>query len=257
MTPGRYIPNNTPLHRLDPRVKIVSVACLITAVFGTRFFFAALPMIPILLGLGRLAQIPYLALWKSLWPVLPFLAITSLLNAFLTPGQSIGLFSYKIEAITVEGIYRGLQISTRLCAVVLIVALLTMTTSPLELSDGLQALFRPFCYLYLPVNEFALALTIALRFVPTLFDEADRLHKAQIARGADFSGKGLGGIAKWLPLLVPLFVSAFSRADRLAISLELRGYQENSTRTHFRPLSLTRYDALVLFGVLFLMLCAL
>jgi energy-coupling factor transport system permease protein len=257
MPTGRYIPNNTPLHHLDPRVKILCVTCLITAVFGSRFFFVALPMLPILLGLGRLAQIPFRVLWNSLWPVLPFLAITSLLNAFLTPGQAIIIFSVKIEAITIEGLYRALQISTRLCAVVLVVALLTLTTSPLELSDGLQALFRPLGYLHFPVSEFALALTIALRFVPTLFDEADRLHKAQIARGADFSGNGLGGIAKWFPLLVPLFVSAFSRADRLAISLELRGYQGNIVRTHFRPLSLTQYDALVFLGVLFLMLCVL
>lgn len=257
MTFGRYISGNTPLHRLDPRAKILCAICFMGAVFGTRFFFTAIPLIVVLLGLARLAKLPWRVIWQNLLPIMPILAVTCLLNAVMTPGHPLTFGTVKWDAITEEGIYRGVQIAGRLCAVVMIAALLTLTTSPLELADGLESLFRPLRHLRLPTGEFALALTIALRFVPTLFDEADRLFKAQMARGADFSGNVFRRIPKMLPLLLPLLVSAFSRADRLAIALELRGYQTSGLRTRFVPLLMTRYDRLVLLSVFLLMVCVL
>ena len=259
ITLGRYVPGESALHRLDPRTKIVGAGVLAIGLLGARSGFTPVGFILCVLFLARACRFPLRLLAGNLRPLLPLLALTLILNALLTPGQTCYEIPLGAGRFTCEGVERGLFLVARLSSLVLGTSLLTLATSPLELADGLEALLRPFRRIGLPAHELAMTTTIALRFVPILVDEADRLRKAQLARGADFGGGPVRRIRSLFPLLLPLFLSAFGRADRLAIAMEARCYQGDRGRTRYRTYSLGAMDGVALAGAVLgsgLALCA-
>ena len=191
----------------------------------------------ILLGfLAATAQLPLRMLLGNLKPLLPLLLLTFGLNAILTPGSPVAALPLGLGEVTAAGLKRGLFLSGRFAALVLAASVLTLTTSPLDLADGLESLLKPLRRVGVPTHELAMTTTIALRFIPILIDEADRLRNAQLARGADFGGGPVRRVRSLFPLLLPLFVSAFSRADHLAVAMEARCYRGDVGRSRYRQL---------------------
>ena len=250
ITLGRYIPGDSALHRLDPRVKIGCSVAFMGAVLGTGSGVVLLGCLILLSLLGRRSGLPLRLLLGNLKPLIPILLLTLGLNAVLTPGKTAYTLPNGLGDLTWEGIARGLFLTVRLSTLVVGTSLLTLTTSPLALADGLESLLSPFRRLGLPAHELAMTTTIALRFVPILVDEADRLRRAQLARGADFGGGPVRRVRSLLPLLLPLFISAFGRADRLAVAMEARCYRGNEGRTRFGVLCITGTDCAVLAATL-------
>lgn len=233
ITLGQYFPGFSALHRLDPRTKIICALLFIVAVFLAQnpATFIFLVLFVSLLVLTSRISIPVLI--KGIKPVIFILTFTSLINLFLTKGSGEPLFSYHFINIYEEGIYRAIFMSLRV--IILINGsslLLSYTTSPISLTDGLESLLSPLKKIKVPVHSFAMMMSIALRFIPTLVEETDKIMNAQKSRGADFSSGGLIKRAKALiPLLVPLFVSSFKRADELATAMECRCYRGDKNRT--------------------------
>ncbi len=240
---GQYVPGDSFVHRLDPRTKLVAVVLYSTLIFVVRTPTAFTLAAGFALVAVLLARIGPRFLWRGLRPILIFLAITFVLNVMLTEGQPW----IKLGPVTVthEGVRIGAQMAARLILLVLFSSLLTLTTTPIALTDGLERLLRPFRSVGLPATELALMMTIALRFIPTLLDEAERILKAQQARGARFQvGGPLAQIRAMIPVLVPLFVAAFRRADDLALAMEARGYRGGAGRTRMKELNLSYRDVL-------------
>jgi energy-coupling factor transport system permease protein len=245
LTVGQYFPGNSLLHRLDPRTKILGVVLLSIAIFLPKAWPGYLLAALFCLGVTLLAQVPLRFILRGLRPVIFFLAITVVFNAFLTPGEP--LFYVWRWAVTREGLVLSLVASIRLVLVVVVASLLTLTTSPIRLTDGLERLLRPLSPLGVPAHELALMMTIALRFIPTLTEEADRIMRAQAARGADFqSGNLINRVKGLIPVMVPLFVAAFRRADELATAMEARGYRGGRGRTKMKELAFTGLDVMAL-----------
>ena len=241
ITIGQYFPGKSILHRLDPRVKIV-----LTMAFIIMLFIASNP-IGLLVGILFLvltygiSRIPPIMILKSLKPVLPIILFTSLLNMFFIEGTP--LFQWWIIKITLEGVTTAIVMSIRILCLIAGTSLLTYTTSPIALTDGIERLCSPLNRLKLPVHELAMMMTIALRFIPTLIEETDKIMSAQKARGADLETGGLMQRAKALiPILIPLFVSAFRRADELAVAMECRCYRGGEGRTRMKQLKIQAYD---------------
>ncbi len=251
ITLGKYIATNSPLHHLDPRTKFIATLMLMSAVFATSQFAALIPFFLLLAAALFWARLPARLVLNNLRPFVWLFSITFALNALLTPGQVLWLLPAVDYAVTVEGLQRGGLLCLRLSATIVTAALLTLTTAPTELTSGLERLLKPLRRVGLPTHELAMMVSISLRFVPVLVEEAERLHKAQLARGADFSGGPIRRIQSLIPLLVPLFVSSFARADRLALAMESRCYRGGDQRTHFRPLHFQRIDLIAAFIVLF------
>lgn len=242
---GQFIPIESPIHRLDPRVKILVSAIFIIVLFIVKEWLSFLFIGSFIIFLTLTARIPISYIGKSLKPILFLLAFTLILQVFFTPGDYI--WEYGFLHVSKEGLNRGLFIIVRLCLLILCTALLTLTTSPVELTDGLESLLSPFKKWGFPAHELAMMMTIAIRFIPTLMEEADRIIKAQQARGADFETGSLIQRAKNLiPLLVPLFINSFKRADELAIAMESRCYRGGIGRTRLRVLILRTADILFL-----------
>lgn len=238
---GQYVPLDSPIHRLDPRVKILFVGITIVVLFFIEQWLAFLSLGLFLLALTFQAHLPFGYVVRSLRPVLILLLFTLVLHLFFTPGRY--LLEYGPIHISLEGLERGLFIIVRLCLLIVATALLTLTTSPVELTDGMEYLLSPFKRWGFPAHELAMMMTIAIRFIPTLLEEADRILKAQKARGMDFETGGLIQRAKNLiPLLVPLFVNSFKRAEDLAIAMESRCYRGGAGRTRLRVLTMRTKD---------------
>jgi energy-coupling factor transport system permease protein len=200
------------------------------------------------LAIVQLAHLPIRYMFRGLRPLLFLIVLTMLLHLFMTEGRVLTYLGPL--KITYEGLNRGLLMTTRLVLLVLVTSLLTLSTSPISLTDGIERLLKPFARFKVPAHELAMMMTIALRFIPTLLEETDRIMKAQMARGADFESGNLVQRAKNLvPLLVPLFVSAFRRADELVTAMEARCYRGGEGRTKFRPLKMARIDWGVLAGM--------
>ena len=242
ITLGQYFPGNSFVHRLDPRTKILATLIYIIAIFlaytpvayGILVAFAAL-----VIGVSRL---PVALVFKSLKPIWIIILITMVIHMFTAPGEKV-LFSWTIFKITEEGLILGAKMALRLILLLMFSSVLTFTTSPIVLTDGIEKLLRPFKCIGVPAHELAMMMTIALRFIPTLLEETDRIMKAQTARGADFSSGNLLERAKnMLPLLVPLFVSAFRRAEDLAIAMESRCYRGGEGRTRMHELAYKGID---------------
>ena len=242
ITMGQYYPVNSPIHRLDPRVKLLLTLALIVAVFLVKTLAGYVLILGFLYLTARLARIPFPMLLKGLKPLRMILLLTFLLNLFFTAGETV-LVEFWIVRITLEAVRQAVFYSLRLVFLVLGTSLLTLTTSPVALSDALELLLSPLKKIHFPAHELAMMMTIALRFIPTLLDETDKIMKAQMARGADFESGNLISRAKsMVPLLVPLFVSAFRRAGDLAMAMESRCYHGGEGRTRFRVLKITKQD---------------
>lgn len=235
ITVGQYLPGNSVIHRLDPRIKIVIAVLFIVAIFLVVDVFGYL--VAGLFGVMAvlLSGIQPRVIIRGLRPVIFILALTVVLHLFMNQGQPI--FSIGPLVATWEGFRLGLFMGTRIVFLILFTSLLTLTTSPVALTDGLERLLKPFQRIGVPAHELAMMMTIALRFIPTLLEEAEKIMKAQMARGADFQSGNLFARAKSLvPLLVPLFVSAFRRADELATAMEARCYRGGKGRTRMKQL---------------------
>ncbi|GAB1399737.1 energy-coupling factor transporter transmembrane component T [Aminivibrio sp.] len=249
LTFGQYIPAESPVHTLDPRAKILSVLVLLTGIFLVRHPLAFIPWGLLLAGLTALSRLPFSMVLRSAKPVLILVIFTSLIHIFFTDGRP--LLDLRIVVVTREGVTMAVYMGLRLLFLVLFASFLTLTTKPMELSDGLERLFSPLVPLGFPAHELAMMMTIALRFIPTLLDETDRILKAQLARGASFDRGGIWKRLKaFLPVLIPLFVIVFARAEDLATAMESRNYRGGEGRTRMNPLRWTGADTAALGGIL-------
>ena len=259
ITLGQYMPGNTVVHRLDPRAKIILTIVYIAMVFmvGLPVFYI-IPAVYVFLT-ARLAGLRLKQLLKSIKPLRVLLILTFILNVFFSGGETV-LLQWKFIKISQEGLLLAVHFSLRLIFLVLGTSILTLTTSPVALSDGIEILLTPLKKVRFPAHELAMMMTIALRFIPTLIEETDKIMKAQKARGADFESGNLIARAKAMtPLLVPLFVSAFRRAGELAMAMEARCYHGGEGRTRLRVLRFTREDGrafAVSFGMLALLIAS-
>ena len=245
ITLGQYVPGDSLLHRLDPRSKILGSMLYIVALFLLKsgLGYALITAFTILLVL--LSALPPRYVLRGLRPVIFIVLFTVVLNIFLTPGEVVWrLGPFKA---TDQGIRLGVFMGWRLLLLVLTTSLLTLTSSPIALTDGIEHLLRPFTKIGVPAHELAMMMTIALRFIPTLLEETDKIMKAQMARGADFeSGNIIQRARGMIPLLVPLFVSAFRRADELATAMEARCYRGGEGRTRLKELRFMGADFVAL-----------
>lgn len=257
ITIGQYIPGDSPVHHLDPRTKILSAVIFMVALFSVKTALGYISMGAFTLLAILLSQIPFRYLLKGLKPVLIIIVFTVTLHLFLTPGTEI--FRWGIFKITWEGVRQGVFMGLRLIFLVFITSLLTLTTSPIRLTDGLEYLLSPGRKVGIPAHELAMMMSIALRFIPTLLEETEKIMKAQLARGADFESGNLWRRAKnMIPLLVPLFVNAFKRADDLAMAMEARCYRGGTGRTRLKELVMGTGDYVTLvFMALFLVFAVL
>ena len=243
ITLGQYFPGRSPLHRMDPRTKLLMLVLYIVTIFMSgRLLPFVLCAGVLFLAIG-LSRIPPQLILKSLKPIVIIVIFTGVLNILYTPGDV--LVSFWIFRITREGISTAAVMITRILLLVASTSLLTYTTSPMALTDALENLLSPLKKIKVPVHEFAMMMSIALRFIPTLIEETDKIMSAQKARGADFETGNLIQRAKALvPVLVPLFISAFRRADELACAMECRLYHGGANRTRLHTLKYGRVDAL-------------
>ena len=244
ITLGQYFPGNSFIHKLDPRTKLLATLIYIIAIF-----FAATPLAyGILTAFAAvvilISRVPWMMVCKSLKTIWIIVILTMLIHMFTAPGEHI-VFTWKFLSVTAEGIDMGVKMAVRLILLLLFSSVLTFTTSPIVLTDGIENLLRPFKKLGVPAHELAMMMTIALRFIPTLLDETDRIMKAQTSRGADFaSGNIFQRMKNMLPLLVPLFISSFRRADELAVAMEARCYRGGEGRTRMHELAYAGRDYL-------------
>ena len=244
ITLGQFYPGNSLVHRLDPRVKLLIMVAYIVIVFLVKGFAGYGVLAAFLIGATMLSKLRLRFLLRSVKPVLFIVAMTFVLNIFFTRGESEPLVSWGFLRIYREGLVFAVMMSLRLVFLLMGTSLLTLTTSPMALTDALERLLRPLRLIKFPVHEMAMMMTIALRFIPTLLEETDKIIKAQTARGADFeSGNLLARAKAMVPLLVPLFVSAFRRADELAMAMEARCYHGGANRTRMKVLRLQSIDA--------------
>ena len=254
ITIGQYIPGNTFIHKLDPRTKILISLLFIVSLFIIDKFVGYILVVAFVAAIVINSKVPPRYILKGLKPILILLVFTSVLNIFMIKGtESTLLFHFGFLKIYVEGVRTAIFMIFRLLFLVIGTSMLTLTTSPIELTDGIESLLKPIGKEM--AHELAMMMTIALRFIPTLMDETDKIMKAQKARGADFESGGIIQKAKSLvPLLVPLFISSFRRADELAMAMEARCYRGGSGRTRMKQLKFTKNDliAWIIFSILFI-----
>ncbi len=242
ITIGQYYPAKSILHRLDPRVKLVSTLLYIISLFLFDGFVGYIVATIFLAAVIRLSKVPFSYIIKGLKPVVMLLMITVLFNLFLTRSGDV-LFSWWIFTITEGGLHFAVFMAIRLIYLILGSSIMTFTTSPNGLTDGIEALLAPLNKIRIPVHEVAMMMSIALRFIPILLEETDKIMKAQIARGADLeSGNMIQKAKSMIPILVPLFVSAFRRATDLAMAMEARCYRGGEGRTKMKPLHYEKAD---------------
>ena len=233
---GQYLPGNSVVHRLDPRTKIILMGVYIAIVFVVKSLLVFLIPIVLLFAMFAFARVPASYFFSALKPMKWLLIFMFILNLFTTQGTTV-LFEWQFIRLTQEAVEQAVYITLRLILLVAGTSILTLTTSPIALTDGLEKLMSPLRKLHFPAHELAMMMTIALRFIPTLMEETDRIQKAQMARGADFESGNIFQRAKsMIPVLVPLFVSAFRRADELAMAMESRCYHGGEGRTRMREL---------------------
>jgi len=242
ITIGQYYPTGSIIHHIDPRVKLASTLIYITVLLFVNHFAGYL-MAAVFIGfLIFLSKIPPLLIFRGLRPVMFVLIFAAAINLFLTPGQTV-LFSFFFIRITLEGTIMAAQMAARLTLLITGTSILTLTSSPIELTDGIESGLKPLKKFKVPAHDIAMMMTIALRFIPTLADELNKIMKAQKARGADFDTGSIMKRAKSLiPILVPLFVSAFKRADELATAMEARCYRGDINRTKMKIMKTTPTD---------------
>lgn len=235
ITIGQYYATDSLLHRLDPRVKIAGTLLYIISLFLVHHYIGLVVAALIFGVMVRMSNVPFRFIVKGLKPIMMMLVFTALLHLFCTPGKAI--FSLGVLHITIEGVQKCIFLTVRLTLMMIGSSLMTLTTTPNQLTDGIEQMLRPLRKLHIPVHEFALMMSIALRFIPILMEELDKIMKAQLARGADFeSGNFLHRLKNMLPILLPLFASAMRRANELAYAMDARCYYGGEGRTKMKPL---------------------
>jgi energy-coupling factor transport system permease protein len=242
ITLGQYFPGNSFIHRLDPRTKLIMLIVYIVALFVAVSWVSYAVMLIFLIGCIAISQIPPKSIVRGMKPMVMILVFTATLNLFMTQGETV-LVKLWIITITLEGAVRAVQMMVRILMLITGTFLLTYTTSPIALTDGLESLLSPLKKIHLPVHELAMMMCIALRFIPTLIEETDKIMSAQKARGADFeTGSLMDRVKALVPILIPLFISAFRRADELATAMECRCYHGGEGRTKMKLLRYSRLD---------------
>ena len=241
ITIGQHYPSNSVIHKLDARVKLIATLIFMVSLFIIDKFWPYAIVLIALMATIKLSTIPFRYIMNGIKPLKWIIIFTFIINIFFLPGDPI--WSFGFIKITDQGVRQAVFMALRLILLVLGTSMLTLTTSPMDLTDGIERLLNPFNKIGLPVHELAMMMTIALRFIPTLLDETDKIMKAQMSRGADFESKNLISRAKNLvPLLVPLFVSAFRRAEELSMAMEARCDRGGYNRTKMRQSIITKKD---------------
>lgn len=256
ITIGQYYPADSIIHKLDPRVKLLAVVLYVVSLFTFRSIWGFVLITTALAGMIKLSKVPFRFMVKGLKSIVIILLITVMFNLFLTPGETVvGIWKIKI---TDKGLESAIFMAIRLTYLILGTSVLTLTTTPNQLTDGMEKALKPLNKIHVPVHEIAMMMSIALRFIPILIEETDKIMKAQIARGADFESGNLIKKAKaMVPLLVPLFISAFRRANDLALAMEARCYNGGAGRTKMKPLKYKKADLVsyvVIFGYMALVI---
>lgn len=242
ITIGQYYPAKSILHRLDPRVKVVSTLLFLISLFLFRSIPGYIIATAFLVTVVKLSKVPFSYIVKGLKPIIMILMLTVVFQLFLTRGGDT-LVHWWIFTITEEGLVNAVYMAIRLIYLIIGSSLMTFTTTPNELTDAIEKLLGPLNKIHVPVHEIAMTMSIALRFIPILLEETDKIMKAQIARGADFeSGNMLQKAKAMIPILVPLFVSAFRHANDLAMAMEARCYRGGEGRTKMKPLRYASRD---------------
>ena len=242
ITLGQYFPGKSPVHLLDPRTKLIMLVVYIVALFMASGWVSYGVMFAFLAIVIKISTIPVKSIVKGMKPLVMILVFTGVLNLFFTQEGTV-LVDFWVITITTGGLSRAIFMTLRILMLITCTFLLTYTTSPIALTDGLEALMKPLSKLKVPVHELSMMMCIALRFIPTLIEETDKIMSAQKARGADFESGSIMDRAKALiPILVPLFISAFRRADELATAMECRCYQGGEGRTKMKLLRYSRWD---------------
>ena len=246
ITLGQYFPGNSIVHRLDPRTKLIMLVLYIVALFCAASWVSYGVVLVFLSVAIAISGIPAKAFIRGMKPLVLILVFTGILNLFFTAGETV-LVHFGIITMTLEGLVRAILMMMRILMLISGTFLLTYTTSPISLTDGLESLLGPLKAIRLPVHELSMMMCIALRFIPTLIEETDKIMSAQKARGADFeSGNLLQRVKALVPILVPLFISAFRRADELATAMECRCYQGGEGRTKMKLLRFSYFDFVTL-----------
>lgn len=254
ITLGQYYPADSPIHKLDPRVKLAGTLVFIISLFAFHSISSYLLATLALAAVIKVSKVPFSFIVRGLKTIFLLMLITVVFNLFLTPGTPV-VHIWKLT-ITWEGIRVAVFMVIRLIYLIIGSSVMTLTTTPNDLTDGLEKGLGFLNKIHIPVHEIAMIMSIALRFIPILMEETDKIMKAQMARGADFDSGGLIQKAKsMVPLLVPLFISAFRRANDLAMAMEARGYHGAEGRTKMRPLEYKKRDRIA-YGFLFLYLAA-
>ncbi|WP_125153950.1 energy-coupling factor transporter transmembrane component T family protein [Clostridium rectalis] len=242
ITLGQYIPGDSFVHKLDPRIKILISLIYIINLFIVNNLKGYIFVIIFTLAAILISKVPFKFIYRGLKPIFVLILITAVLNVFMTSGGRV-LFKWRFITIYEEGLKLAIFMVVRLVFLIIGTSLLTLTTSPIELTDGIEKLLNPLKRIGVPAHELAMMMTIALRFIPTLMDETDKIMKAQMARGADFeSGNLLQRAKSLIPLLVPLFISSFRRAEELAMAMEARCYRGGEGRTRMKQLKFEGKD---------------
>ena len=237
ITIGQHFPGDSLVHKFDPRMKLVLTIVYIILLFAASNPLGLTLSLVFLVAMYGVAKIPFKLITKSLKPILPIILFTAVLNLFFVSGEGEPLVHFWVLNIYAEGLRYAILMAVRVMALIAGTSLLTYTTSPIVLTDAIEQLLKPLGRLHFPVHELAMMMTIALRFIPTLLEETDKIQKAQMARGADFeSGNIIQRVKNMVPLLVPLFISAFRRANDLALAMEARCYHGGEGRTQMKPL---------------------
>lgn len=242
ITLGQYYPADSVIHKLDPRVKLVATLLYIVSLFVCHGVVGLVFVTAFLFVIIKISKLPFSLMMKGIRAIWVLILITAICNLFFTQGGE-NLFSWKMIHISTQGIHNTIYFTLRLIYLVMGTSVMTLTTTPNKLTDGLDEGLKPLNKIGVPVHEIAMMMSIALRFIPILAEEADKIKKAQMARGAEFEEGGLIQKAKSLvPILVPLFVSAFRRANDLALAMEARCYRGGEGRTRMKPLKYTGAD---------------
>ena len=243
ITIGQHFPGNSLVHRFDPRLKLVLTVAYIVLLFAASNPLGLTLSILFLGVMYKVAKIPVKMIGKSLKPILPIVLFTAVLNLFFVSGEGDPLVHFWFLSIYAEGVRYAVLMAVRVMALIAGTSLLTYTTSPIVLTDAIEQLLKPLGKLHFPVHELAMMMSIALRFIPTLIEETDKIMNAQKARGAQLdTGKMTDRVKALVPVLIPLFISAFRRADELAMAMECRCYRGGDGRTRLKVLRCTRQD---------------
>lgn len=250
---GQYLPFDTAVHRIDPRIKIFLSILFMVSIFFVDGLLGYIPYLIFISIVVYIAKIPIKSLIRGLKPIFLLLLLTTVINLLTTSGQTI--FRFYFINVTYEGIYKSIFIILRLIFIIISTSILTYTTSPMQLTYGLEKMFSPLEKIGFPASEFALMISISLRFIPTLFNESEKIKMAQMARGADFESGNIVNRAKnMIPLLVPLFINSFKRAGELAVAMEARHYTGGKDRTRLNELKITKSDIVIVVIVSLLLL---